>query len=54
MNMDQSAEDAFKELESGMNIGGRVKKKKKKVVNKYARGGKTYTNLPRRVRISRG
>ena len=54
MNMNQSAEDAYKELESGMNIGGRVKKKKKKVVNKYARGGKTYTNLPRRVRISRG
>ena len=38
----------------GMNIGGRVKKKKKKVVNKYAIGGKKYTNLPRRVRISRG
>jgi hypothetical protein len=37
-----------------MNIGGRVKKKKKKVVNKYAIGGKKYTNLPRRVRISRG
>ena len=38
----------------GMRIGGRVKKKKKKVVNKYAIGGKKYTNLPRRVRISRG
>jgi len=37
----------------GMNIGGRIKKKKK-VVNKYAIGGKKYTNLPRRVRISRG
>ena len=34
----------------GMNIGGRVKKKKKKVVNKYAIGGKKYTNLPRKVR----
>ena len=53
MNMNQSAEDAYKELESGMNIGGRVKKKKKKkkVVNKYARGGKTYTNLPRKVKV---
>jgi hypothetical protein len=38
----------------GMRIGGKVKKKKKKVVNKYAIGGKKYTNLPRRVRISRG
>ena len=48
--------DKIKDLQGidGMNIGGRVKKKKKKVVNKYARGGKTYTNLPRRVRISRG
>tara|TARA_R100001082_G_scaffold15395_1_gene7880 strand:- start:158 stop:613 length:456 start_codon:yes stop_codon:yes gene_type:complete len=51
MNMNQSAEDAFKELESGMNVGGRVKKKKKKVVNKYATGGKVYTNQgPRKVR----
>ena len=33
-----------------MNIGGRVKKKKKKVVNKYARGGKTYSNQPRKVK----
>ena len=50
MNMDQSAEDAFKELESGMNVGGRVKKKKK-VVSKYATGGKVYTNQgPRKVR----
>jgi hypothetical protein len=48
--------DKIKDLQSidGMNIGGRVKKKKKKVVNKYAIGGKKYTNLPRRVRISRG
>ena len=48
--------DKIKDLQSidGMNIGGRVKKKKKKIVNKYARGGKTYTNLPRKVRISRG
>ena len=51
MNMDQSAEDAFKELESGMNVGGKVKKKRKKIVNKYARGGKTYTNLPRKPRV---
>ena len=52
MNMGQSAEDAFKELESGMNVGGRVKKKKKKkVVNKYATGGKVYSNQgPRKVR----
>ena len=51
MNMGQSAEDAFKELESGMNVGGKVKKKRKKIVNKYARGGKTYTNLPRKPRV---
>ena len=51
MNMGQSAEDAFKELESGMNVGGKVKKKRKKIVNKYARGGKTYTNLPRKTRV---
>ena len=51
MNMGQSAEDAFKELESGMNVGGNVKKKRKKIVNKYARGGKTYTNLPRKPRV---
>ena len=52
INMDQSAEDAYKELESGMNVGGRVKKKKKKkVVNKYATGGKVYSNQgPRKVR----
>ena len=50
MNMGQSAEDAFKELESGMNVGGKVKKKRKKMVNKYARGGKPYTNLPRKPR----
>ena len=53
MNMNQSAEDAYKELESGMNVGGRVKKKKKKkVVNKYATGGKVYSNQgPRKVRV---
>lgn len=35
----------------GMNVGGIVKKKKKKVVNKYATGGKVYTNQgPRKVR----
>ena len=51
MNMGQSAEDAFKELESGMNVGGKVKKKRKKIVNKYARGGKTYTNLPRKPKV---
>ena len=51
MNMGQSAEDAFKELESGMNVGVKVKKKRKKIVNKYARGGKTYTNLPRKPRV---
>ena len=50
-NMGQSAEDAFKELESGMNVGGKVKKKRKKIVNKYARGGKTYTNLPSKPRV---
>ena len=41
---------ALKDLEadiSGKRKGGFVKKK---VVNKYARGGKTYTNLPRKVR----
>ena len=45
--------DKIRNLQSidGMNIGGRVKKKKKKVVNKYARGGKKYTNLPRKVRV---
>ena len=34
-----------------MNVGGKVKMKRKKIVNKYAKGGKTYTNLPREPRI---
>ena len=44
--------DIFKEFnfDIGKFVLGGIVRKKKKAVSKYARGGKTYANMPRRVR----
>jgi len=45
--------DIFKEFnfDIGKFAHGGIVHKKKKIINKYARGGKAYTNIPRGVKI---
>ena len=42
---------AITDLKGEKFVHGGIVRKKKKAVSKYVRGGKTYTNIPRGVKI---